>query len=204
MAKTVPHNRFCDVDRCKTDRPHTDDPVVRGMLTYFDTPALIARQALIGMTQLRDSMQDDLKGNRSFAFLTRFRQIEELFHRMIFCLFAATPEEIPHFLSEAYPNKFDDIFKLVNQRVCEGRSTLDKRVIQGDGLPDQTFWKIMNETSHVSMRALHMAYDFRNSALQKQWIDTVVQKRVLFLTRVLYELERGDSLEQIRQTLVTR
>jgi hypothetical protein len=199
MAKKVPQNPFCPVVSCKTDKPHTDDPFVRGLLAY--TPAVIARQALIGMTQLRDSMQDDLNGNRSFAFLTRFRQIEELFHRTIFYLFAATPEEIPHFLSEVPPNRFDHIFKLLNQRLCDERFTLDKHVIQAVGLPDQRLWTIMHETAHVSMRALQMAHDFRNSALQKQWLDTVVQWRVLVLTNVLYALKRGDSLEQVRRNL---
>jgi hypothetical protein len=200
MAKNVPHNPFCPVVSCRTDKPHTDDPLVRGLLAH--TPAVIARQALVGMTQLRDSIQDDLSGIRSFAFLTRFRQIEELFHRTIFHLFAATPEEIPHFLSDVPPNSFDCIFKLLNQRLCDGRLTLDKHVIQTVGLPDHRLWKIMHETTHVSMRALQMAHDFRNSALQKQWLDTVVQKRVLVLTNVLYALKRGDSLEQVRKNLV--
>jgi hypothetical protein len=48
---------------------------------------------------------------------------------------------------------------------------------------------------------LQMAHDFRNSALQKQWLDTVVQWRVLVLTNVLYALKRGDSLEQVRKNL---
>ncbi|HTF66999.1 MAG TPA: hypothetical protein VK638_30380 [Edaphobacter sp.] len=200
MAKNVLQNPFCPVVNCKTAKPHTDDPFVRGLLAY--TPEVIARQALVGMTQLRDSMQDDLNGNRSFAFLTRFRQIEELFHRTIFYLFAATPEEIPHFLSEMPPNSFDSILKLLNQRLCDRRLTLDKHVIQTVGLPDQRLWKIMHETAHVSMRALQMAHDFRNSALQRQWLDTVVQRRVLVITNVLYALKRGDSLEQVRKYLV--
>jgi hypothetical protein len=203
MARKVPQSRFCPVVSCRTDKPHTDDLVVRTMLTYFDTPALIAWQALVGLTQLRDSMQDDLNGNRSFAFLTRLRQIEELFHGMIYCLFAATPEERPHFLSEAPPNGFDYIYKVVDNRLCDGRLTLDTRVIQTVGLPDQKFMKFMHETVHISMRALQVAHDFSNSA-QKQWVDTVVQQRVLVLTNVLYELERGDSIEQVRRNLVTR
>jgi hypothetical protein len=202
MAKKVPVNEFCTLVGCKTDKPHTDDPIVRTQLKYFDTPAVIARQALVGMTQLRDSMQDDLKGNRSFAILTRIRQVEELFYRMIFFLFAATPEEIPHFLSEAHPNKFDYIFKAVNDRLFNGALTLDKHVISGDGLPDQKMWKILNETSHVSMRALQMAHDFMDPALQKELIDTVVQKRVFVLTNVLYAFERGHSRNQVRENLI--
>jgi hypothetical protein len=121
---------------------------------------------------------------------------------MIFCLFAATPEEIPHFLSEMHPNKFDSIYKAVNQRLFGGRLTLDKHVIQGDGLPDESMWKILNQTSHVSMRALQMANDFTNRALHKQLIDTVVQGHVFVLTNVLYALERGDSREQVLECLV--
>ena len=197
-----PPKQFCPVKGCKTDRPHTDDPVVRAQRKYLDTPVVIARQAWIGMTQLRDSMQDDLKGNRSFAILTRIRQVEELFYRTIFCLFAATPEEIPHFLSEAPPNSFDSIFKKVNKRLCDGRLTLDTHVVQGDGLPDEGLWSVMNKTSHVSMRALQMAHDFMDSALQKRLIDNIVQRHVLVLTRVLNALEHGDSREQILKTLV--
>jgi hypothetical protein len=122
---------------------------------------------------------------------------------MIYCLFAATPEERPHFLSEAPPNGFDYIYKVVDNRLCDGRLTLDTRVIQTVGLPDQKFMKFMHETVHISMRALQVAHDFSNSA-QKQWVDTVVQQRVLVLTNVLYELERGDSIEQVRRNLVTR
>jgi hypothetical protein len=204
MAKRLPHDQPCPVAGCKAKRPHTEDPVVRALLAYFDTPAVIARQALIGMTQLHDSMREDLEGNRSFAILTRIRQVEELFHRIMFFLFAATPEEIPHFLSEEYPDNFGDIFGLVNQRLFNGRLTLDKRIIQGNELPDQTLWKIMNETAHGSMRALQMAHDFRHSDLQKKLIDTVVQQHVLILSHVLCRLERGDSIEQIRRTLVAR
>ena len=204
MDKKLPPNDFCNVAGCKTDKPHTDDPVVGTLLTYFDTPAVIAREALVGMTQLRDSMQDDLKANRSFAILTRIRQVEELFYRMIFCLFVATPKEIPHFLSEEPPNNFDSIFKAVNKRLCDGRLTLDRHVIQADGLPDEKIWKIMNQTSHASMRALQMAHDFRNRALQEQLINTVVQRRVLVLTHIVDALDRGCDREQIVKTLVMR
>ena len=202
MAKKAPPNEFCTVPGCKTKKLHTDDPVVAAQLKYFDTPAVIARGAWVGMTQLRDSMQDDLKCNRSFAILTRFRQVEELFYRMIFFLFAATPEEIRHYLSEEHPNKFDTIFKAVNDRLCGGRLTLDKHVLSGDGLPDKRIWKVMHEASHVSILALQMAHDFRNPALQERLINTVVQRRVLTLTRVLYALEHGDSREHILKTLV--
>jgi hypothetical protein len=202
MARNVTPNQFCVVAGCKTKEPHTDDPVVRGLLTY--TPAVVARQAVIGITQLRNSLQDDMKSDRSFAFLTRFRQIEELFHRTMFGLFAATPEELPHFLSEAPPNNFDYFFKLLNKRVCNGRLNLDKHVVRTVGLPDQTLWSIMSQAAHVSRRAFQMAHDFRDRSLQKQWFDTVVQQRVLVLTNVLYGLERGDSIEQVRENLVPR
>jgi hypothetical protein len=199
--KVTSPNQFCPVKGCKTDKPHTDDPVVGSLMKYFDTPAVIARGALVGMTQLRDSMLDDLNGNRSFANLTRIRQVMELLYRMIFCLFAATPEEIPHFLSEAHPNKFDYIFKTVNARLFDGRLTLDKHVIQGDGLADEKLWTILNQTAHVSMRALQMANDMPNG-FDKVLIDAVVQRSVFVLTNILHALERGDSREQIMDSLV--
>jgi hypothetical protein len=201
MAKNVPPNQFCDVAGCKTKEPHTEDPVVRGLLAYFDTPVVIAEQAVININQLRESLRDDMKSDRSFAFLSRFRQIEELFHRTLFGLFAATPEELPHFLSEARPNSFDFIFKLLNERVCNGRLKLDKRVIRTVGLPDQTLWSIISQAAHVSMRAFQMANDFTDRSLQKRWFDSVVQPRVLILTNVLYKLKRGDTIEEIKKTL---
>jgi hypothetical protein len=197
--KVSPRNQFCPVNGCETDKPHTDDPVVAAQMKY--SPAAIAREALVGMAQLRDSMQDDLKGDRSFAILTRIRQVEELFHRMIFCLFIATPEEMPHFLSEARPNSFDSIYKAVKKSLGGGRLTLDTHIIQGDGLPAERFWAIMHHTAHVSMRAMQMAHDAPNG-FNRALVDTVVQRRVLTLTNIVYAFDRGDSRDQIREHLV--
>jgi hypothetical protein len=194
-------NQFCAWKGCKTDKPHTDNRLIRDLMNY--SPAAIAHQALDGITQLRASMEDDLNGNRSFAVLTRMRQIIELFYRMLFYLLAAKPEEIPHFLSEAQPNNFYSIHQLVNDRLFDGRSMLATHVVKGGALPDERFWDIMHHTAHVSVQALQMARK-APKGFDRALIDTLVQRCIWTLTNIVYALERGDSREEIAGRLLVR
>lgn len=194
-------NQFCAWKGCKTDKLHTDDSVIQGLMNY--SPAAIARKALDGMTQRRNSTEDDLKNNRSFAVLTRMRQIIELFYRMLFYLLAAKPEEIPHFLSEERPNDFYYIHKLVNDRLLDGRSILATHVVEGGAVPDKRFWNIMHHTAHASVQALQMAHEAPNG-FDRALIDILVQRCVWTLTNIVYAFERGDSREEIAGRLLAR
>lgn len=115
-------------------------------------PALLAGYADAGLTALRESIVMDIKEKNTFAWLTRFRQTEELYVRTIYALLVVSDDRIPHFFSEVYPNGLRDIYDEVNRIAFAGQGRLDMTLND----PEVSNFKVMdffNETAHVSFRS---------------------------------------------------
>lgn len=155
MAKKKP-NPFCPVRGCKTKTPHTNDPVVQGLIAWTAQPQLIAGLAFAGMTALRESISRDVMENRMFSWLTRIRQVEELYIRALYLLLVADESVIPHFLSEEHPNGLAQLYQQVNESIFFGKGELQ---LKQPGLASGEFapLDIMHQATHVSFRALMMA-----------------------------------------------
>ena len=144
-------NPHCAVARCGTKQPHTDNPIVKALMAM--PPAEMAELVRSALAELRDSVKNDAENNRTFAWLTRLRQPDELYMRCVYVLLLATPEEIPHVLSGETPNGFDFIYGKVNQAVLGGTGVL-KDTQPGFQFGHFTPMKTIHNAAHVSFQSL--------------------------------------------------
>jgi hypothetical protein len=120
------------------------------------------------IAELRNSVRDDVNGGRLFAYLTRWRQPEELYFRTLYVLFVAEADEVPHVLSGELPNGFTAIWRKVNEHVLEGRGTLEKSQL---GLTSGQFTPMdtINSNAHASFASIITCLGLaRNAEYQKQ------------------------------------
>lgn len=76
------------------------------------------------LQQIRDSVTADMEAGRTFGWITRLRQIEELYQRCVYVLLLSPQNEIPHMFSGDTPNSFDFIYEKANDAVFVGRGVL--------------------------------------------------------------------------------
>ena len=81
----------------------------------------LVSQALL---QIRDSASADMAAGCTFGWITRLRQIEELYMRCVYVLLLSPAEEVPHIFSGDTPNSFDFIYVKVNEAIFVGRGVL--------------------------------------------------------------------------------
>lgn len=120
-AKINPH---CPVKRCRTTKPHADDPIVKGLIAAFGSPEQMTSWVLSAMAELRHSICRDMAENKLFAWYTRLRQPEELYIRTLYALFVADEKELHHVLSGDTPNVISALYRKVNELVFEGKGLL--------------------------------------------------------------------------------
>jgi hypothetical protein len=99
-------NPHCPVPGCHTKQPHLSSRTISGLHHQFSQPPVLAEWVKCCITELINSIIDDANKGRCFAYLTRWRQPEELYHRALYILFVANKAEIPHIVSGELPNSF--------------------------------------------------------------------------------------------------
>jgi len=153
MTKKPKVNPFCSVPGCRTQAPHTNDPIVKALAQNMSDSAKVAQWTLGAIAELGKSMAADLAADRRFALLTRSRQQEELYIRALYALFVATPDEVIHIVSDATPNSFSAMYKKVNKSIFGGKGLLD--VVQ-PGLTYGTFSAMaqINSAAHASFSTM--------------------------------------------------
>jgi len=110
------------------------------------------------MTELRESMFDDLSKKRAFAWHFRMRQPREVYVRTLFAVLLADEKELHHLLSGAPPNNLAFFYKRVNKIILLGRGRL---LSEQGGHGGRAFTSIdhCNESAHVSFRSLWLCID---------------------------------------------
>jgi hypothetical protein len=98
-----------------------DDPIGQGLHMEFSDPVKLTSWVKAALGELKNSIQADLKENRVLAYMSRWREPEELNYRALYVLFIATPDEIPHVLSGDTPNGFAAIYRSVNNVIMGNR-----------------------------------------------------------------------------------
>jgi hypothetical protein len=93
QKKVTPH---CPVAGCRVSQPHTGDPLIKALVLRYTGPDKLLGWVQVSLSQIHDSILDDFKNNRHFGWLTRLRQIEELYFRTLYILFLIPDEEVPH------------------------------------------------------------------------------------------------------------
>jgi hypothetical protein len=107
--KKARKNPHCPVAGCRTKAPHLLSPTTKGVHYLFSDPKATAEWVKSCIVELVQSVESDIASNRYFAYFTRWRVPEELYHRALYVLFVADKNEIPHIASGEIPNGFSDI-----------------------------------------------------------------------------------------------
>ena len=113
MNKKPKKNKHCPVPGCKTKAPHLASPTTAGIHHAFSKPETAAEWVKACIVELVQSVEADVAANRYFAYLTRWRHTEELYHRALYVIFVADPQEIRHVASNEPPNSFSAMWKKV-------------------------------------------------------------------------------------------
>jgi hypothetical protein len=110
------------------------------------------------IVEIVQSVEDDVKAHRYFAYVTRFRQPEEMYHRALYVLFVAKPSEIPHIMSNEMPNSFSAMWGAVNNTIYAGKGTLNRKLT---GLAGEVFTPMdtLNSGAHASFGAVVTVID---------------------------------------------
>jgi hypothetical protein len=156
--KKANKNLHCPVVGCRTKSPHLSSPTIKEVHDLFSDPIAIAAWIKSCVVELVQSVESDVASNRYFAYFTRWRVPEELYHRALYVLFVADKNEIPHIASGEMPNGFSDIWRKVNKTVFDGKGTLDQKQM---GLSGEEFTAMdtLNNAAHASFSAIVTCID---------------------------------------------
>lgn len=155
-AKKNPH---CTVQGCNTKKPHLSSPTTAGIHHAFAKPETTAEWVKSCIVELVQSVMDDVNKGRFFAYLTRWRQPEEMYHRALYMLFVADKAELPHIASGELPNSFSATWKEVNRVVYDGKGTLDQKQLGLSG-EEFTAMNTLNNSAHASLATIVTCIDF--------------------------------------------
>jgi hypothetical protein len=144
-------NPHCPVKGCSGTTHHTDDPMVKVMMLMKPQElTTLVSQALL---QIRESVTADGAAGRTFGWITRLRQVEELYMRCAYVLLLSPDDEVPHIFSSDTPNSFDFIYVKVNEAVFAGRGVL-KDTKPGLTYGNFTPMKTIHNAAHASFQSL--------------------------------------------------
>ncbi len=159
MKKKRKKNPHCPVAGCKAKKPHLTSPTTAGLHHAFSNPEQLALWAKSCIVELVQSVIDDVNTGRFFAYLTRWRQPEEMYHRALYTLFVAEKTAIPHVVSGEPPNSFSQMWKEVNRVVYDGKGSLDQTQLGLNG-EEFTAMNTLNNSAHASFATIVTTIDF--------------------------------------------
>lgn len=153
MKSKKKKNPNCPVPGCKTTKPHLSSPTTAGLHDTFSTAERVASWTKMCIAELINSVIEDVNKGRFFAYLTRWRQPDEMYYRALYIVFVADKAAIPHIVSGEMPNSFSTMQKAVNQRVFDGKRTLDGPL---SGLNGEQFtvFDTLNNSAHASFATI--------------------------------------------------
>lgn len=176
MEKQKDLNPNCPVLGCKSKAPHQADPAVQALLS--EPPATIVDWTKRCIVELIQSVIADVNApgaGRMFAYLTRWRDPEELYRRVLYALLVAPASHLPHIFSGDPPNGFLAIWRKVNEVIYEGRGELLKERTDPAG-KTFTAMDLLNQNAHNSYFTMLMTFNVvRESG--EGW-KTYVQKHI--------------------------
>jgi hypothetical protein len=196
-------NSHCHVAGCGTMQPHLSDLSVASMMKAYEDPKQLAGWAEAGMKELALSFLQDMEAGRVFAWVTRLRQIEELYIRAIYTLLIAEKSEVPHLLSNMRPNGFSALYKKVNDLVFEGRGKLTD-VAPGRSYGEFTPMETINQGAHVSFASMLTAIGINSLPNEETNFDNYHKHLETYLVRLNYMrkmFEQGRSRDQVLEGL---
>jgi hypothetical protein len=197
-------NPTCPVPRCGTKTPHTNDSTVQAFMRQ--SPADIIDWTKRCIVELIQSVIDDVNRGRIFAYLTRWRDPEELYTRVLYALFVAPADHLPHIFSGEWPNGFSAMWKKVNEVVFESNGTLFKEQV---GLRGEVFTTMdtLNQSAHNSFSTMLTTMSivrFKPEEWQHRIKKHVEhwQKYVEYLNHIEQLFRAGRKQEHVLQAII--
>jgi len=131
MKQNQPATPLCPVPRCGTKRSHKNNPTVQAFMRQ--TPAEVIDWTKRCIVEVIQSVIDDVNKGRIFAYLTRWRDPEELYTRVLYAMFVALAEHLPHIFSGDMPNGIAALLSgLANDGLRGVRAQLPRDNVAGD------------------------------------------------------------------------
>ncbi|MGB0073275.1 MAG: hypothetical protein WBP71_10045 [Terracidiphilus sp.] len=196
-------NPHCPVAGCRVFQPHTDDPIVKLLVDRFAASDRSLSWIEASLCELRDSMIDDCRGGRMLGFITRLRQIEEIYIRTLYILFVAPAEDTPHILSGDTPNSLTHMYDSVNEEIFDGRGEL---TTEKSGLSFGQFkpMDILHSGAHAGFRAMQMVVLITQFSEKPISADGYLQHVGRYIERVNHMrklFEAGRDLQVVKQCI---
>ena len=120
MVKRKP-NPCCPVHGCNAKQPHTKDKQVSALMFLVEHPEQMASVVHDAIGELGNAACNELNSKHYLAFISRLRQVEELYMRTLCLLVLASPEEQPHIVSGAMPNGLSRYYEAVSPAIFTGQ-----------------------------------------------------------------------------------
>jgi hypothetical protein len=204
MNQTQPATPACPVPRCGTKTPHTNNVTVQAFMRQ--SPAEVIDWTKRCIVELVQSVIDDVNKGRIFAYLTRWRDPEELYTRVLYAIFVAPPDHLPHIFSGDMPNGFAAMWKKVSEVVFEGNGTLFKEQVGLDGKVFTTM-DTLNQNAHNSFSTMLTTISIIRSQTE-DWQPRIKkrvehwQKYVEYLNHIEQLFRLGRKKEDVLQAII--
>jgi hypothetical protein len=182
-------NSHCPVPGCRTKQPHLSSATTAGIHHAFAQPEQLALWVKGCVVEIVQSVIDDVNKGRYFAYLTRWRQPEEMYHRALYVLFVAKAAEIPHIASGELPNSFSAMWKEVNRVVYGGKGTLDKKQMGLNG-EEFTAMDTLNSSAHASFSAVVTCIDLSKN--RDKW-KPIIEKHIAYWKSLCDNLDHMEK-----------
>lgn len=137
------------------------------------------------IVELVQSVESDISSNRYFAYLSRWRQFEELYYRALYVMFVANEAELPHICSDELPNSFSAMWKEVNRVVYDGKGNLDEKQMDLSG-EEFTAMDTLNTVAHASFAAIVTCIEITRN--RDKW-RPIIDKHVAHWKKVCTNLD---------------
>jgi len=158
------------------------------------------------IVELIQSVIDDVNKGRMFAYLTRWRDPEELYTRVLYAMFVAPADHLPHIYSGDMPNGFAAMWKKVNEIVFEGNGTLFKEQVGLDGEVFTTM-ETLNQNAHNSFSTMLTTISIVRSK-PEEWHSRIKkhvehwQKYVEYLNHIELLFRAGRDKVDVLQAII--
>lgn len=189
-------NPHCPVPGCKTERPHLSSPTTAGLHHTFSNPERLALWTKNCIAELINSAIEDVKKGRFFAYLTRWRQPDEMYYRALYILFVADKAAIPHVVSGEWPNSFSAMQKAVNQTVFDAQKNLDdpKPGLSGEQF---TAFDTLNNSAHASFATIVTCIAF---ARKPEFREPIIDKHLEYWKTLCNNLNHMENMFKAGQS----
>lgn len=180
QPKVNPH---CSVMGCRVKTPHRQDRHVDALMRTVEHPHMMCGYVMEGLAQLGNSACNDLANHNALGFLTRQRQIQELYIRTLYLLLLAEPTEQEHMIAGDLPNGLAGYYRRVNEVIYHGQTDWEAATpgLNGDSF---TIMDTLHDGAHVSFKSLFMARGY-----YKQETATTPEQFAEYIKKLIGKLD---------------